>query len=135
MHSVIPHSTTLLQNKSKWSRLCRHSRLSHCVKRWCQRCICCSHISEDTRKRLSVDFICLFGSLPDCWSVHCEGSVGAHAADKPNPPLASPKQTCIYSMFVAFHSAHTHTHLILQCNKHRKSLLVLNKPTIMNRII
>lgn len=58
-----------LQNKSKWSRLCTHSRLSHCVKRQCQRCICCSHISEDTRKRLSVDFICLFGSLPDCWSV------------------------------------------------------------------
>lgn len=64
-----PAPSLHLQDKSKWKRLCRHSRLSHCVKRRCQRCICCSHISEDTRKRLSVDFICLFGSLPDCWSV------------------------------------------------------------------
>ena len=75
VHSVIPHSPppteTSLKISQSGCRLCRHSRLSHCVKRRCQRCICCSHISEDTRKRLSVDFICLFGSLPDCWSVHC----------------------------------------------------------------
>lgn len=71
VHSVThPASPPLFQNKSKWSWLCRRSRVCHSVSSVrCQRCICCSHISEDTRKRLSVDFICLFGSLPDCWSV------------------------------------------------------------------
>lgn len=66
-----PPPETSLKISQSGCRLCRHSRLSRGVKRRCQRCICCSHISEDTRKRLSVDFICLFGSLPDCWSVHC----------------------------------------------------------------
>lgn len=71
--------------------------------------------SQKTQGNVSLltSSVCLAACLiaGACTAKGSTGSVGAHAADKPNPPLASPKQTCIYSMFVAFHSAHTHTHI------------------------
>lgn len=37
---------------------------------------------------------CLIAGV--CTAKGSAGSVGAHTADKPNPPLAWPKQTCIH---------------------------------------
>lgn len=52
-------------------------------------CVCRSHVSEDAGEAsLSVDFICLFGSPPDRWSVPCDW--GAQARTLPSAILLLP---------------------------------------------
>lgn len=92
------------------SRLRRRSGLSRRVKRRCQRgSVCCSK----EKNRLSVDFICLFDSPLDCWSVHGARGGAAPAllvranGDKPNPPSGS-AQTNVHPHLWVFHEANTH---------------------------
>lgn len=62
-----------------WSCVCHacadNRRLSRGVKRRCRRHLRLSQPCLRRREEasLSVDFICLFGSLPDRWSVPCKG--------------------------------------------------------------
>lgn len=93
------------------SRLRRRSGLSRRVKRRCQRgSVCCTK----EKNRLSVDFICLFDSPLDCWSVHGARGGAAPAqlaranADKPNPPSSS-AQTNMHPRLWVFHEANTHS--------------------------
>lgn len=67
VRSVIPAPSLLLQNKSKWSRLCRHSRLSHDVT-LCQASMSVLHLlhlSQKTQGNVSLltSSVCLAASL------------------------------------------------------------------------
>lgn len=107
------HSPRPLNSKEVKARagLRRRSVLSRRVKRRCQRgSVCCS----EEKNRLSVDFICLFDSPLDCWSVHRARGGAAPAqpvranADKPNPPSDS-AQTNMHPRLRVFHEANTHS--------------------------
>lgn len=111
-HCHPSHSPLPIRNKSKPEQGCADAAGCHAVSS--VGVSVAVSVAVRRKKRLSVDFICLFDSPLDCWSVHRARGGAAPAQpvrandDKPNPPSDS-AQTNMHPHLWVFHEANTHS--------------------------